>query len=354
MYRTPVLLTVLAAAACNEAGAQHATTKPAPAPIAVERITVGEAPMPDILTLTGKLTADQRAEVTADTQGKVLDVFVKRGQRVTKGQPLLQLDVRSAALQTREATANLDAARAEQALAQVECARGETLFAKGAITKSEADKIATRCSSAASQVSAASARAQVISKSVKDGIVRAPFDGVIAAKNVTAGEWVAPGRALLTLVDADPLLVELTVPESSIHAIELDQAVRLRTISRPGTTYDARVTRLGAEVGTSRALVVEATVAAPGELVPGLFTEAEVIVGFTPRAVIPPSAALRRDGGWHVFVIKGEGNTELEERVIDIAPVWRTDQLAVLANLAKGEVIVNNPTEATVDGLLVQ
>jgi membrane fusion protein, multidrug efflux system len=352
MSSTPLLLSVLAlgAAACNEATADHAPREQ-PKRVAVERSIVTEAEMPDVLTLTGKLTADQRAEVTADVQGKVTEVFVKRGQRVKRGAPLLQLDVRTAALQTREASANLESARAEQALADVECGRGKTLFAQGAITKSEADRIATRCTSAGSQVSAAAARASVIAKNVKDGIVRAPFDGIITDRAVTAGEWVTPGRPLLTLVDADPLTIELSVPESNIHAIKLDQPVRLSTIANPGAYYDARITRLGGEVGKSRSLIVEATVAPTEQLMPGMFAEAEVIVGFSMHPVIPPTAAIRRGNDWHVFVVR---DRELEERVIKIGTTWRSDQIAVLENLAKDEIVVRQPTQATTDGLLVE
>jgi RND family efflux transporter MFP subunit len=250
-------------------------------------------------------------------------------------------------MQSAEAAANVASAKAERKNAEIECQRAERLFAQGAITKSEADRTATRCESAGSQVSAATARASVIAKGVSDGVVRAPFDGVVSAKFVTVGEWVAPGRSLFTLVDADPLTIELSVPESSIHQVSVGQHVDLAVVSAPGKNYRAKVTRLSAEIGSSRSMIAEATLdPAPG-LVPGMFAEASVIVGSTLRPVIPRSAAVLRGKDWHVFVVN---ETELEDRVVQIGPGPTPDEVAVTQNLNKDDIVVRTPTEHTADG----
>ncbi|MGE3768631.1 MAG: efflux RND transporter periplasmic adaptor subunit [Kofleriaceae bacterium] len=229
----------------------------------------------------------------------------------------------------------------------MECQRAERLYAQGAITRSEADRTATRCESAVSQVSAATARASVIAKGVSDGVVRAPFDGVVSSKAVNVGEWVAPGRALFTLVDAEPLTIELAVPESAVREIELGQPVTLTMVSAPGTIYRAKITRLAAEISSSRSMIAEATLEPTVDLVPGMFAEAEVVVGHTMRPVIPRSAAVLRGKDWHVFVVK---ETELEDRVVQIGPAATSDEVAVLANLAKDEIVVREPSPTTADG----
>ena len=77
------------------------------------------------------------------------------------GQPVVQLDVRNAALSAREAQANLESARAQKQLAEEECKRTKTLLDKGAITRSEYNRQATQCTSTLQQVSAAQARADM-------------------------------------------------------------------------------------------------------------------------------------------------------------------------------------------------
>jgi len=351
MSRTIVLCSALAlccAAACREATARSSDPHPPAPPVRITRAAVVEAPTPDVITLTGRLAADQRAEVTADTQGKVTAVLVRRGQHVRRGQPIVRLDVRVAALRAREADAQLSSTRAQADLAAEECARARMLVERGAITKSEADQAQARCASAGSQVRAASARAHVLARGVSDGIVRAPFDGVVAERSVAAGEWVVPGRPLLTLVDADPLTIELSVPEADVHLVRPGQPVTLAVIAAPGATYRATVSRVGAEIGRSRSLIVEATLAPAPDLVPGMFAEASIVVGHTARPVVPRTAAVRRGDDWHVFVVHP---TELEDRIVRLGPAPGPDRVAVVENLAKGDVVVRAPTPETRDGL---
>jgi multidrug resistance efflux pump len=123
--------------------------------------------------------ANQRTAITADQQGRVAEVLVEPGQFVTKGTPVLKLDV---APSTREAEVRLLQARADQQLASIACERSRTLYAEGAISRPTCTSISLRA------------------RSTKDGIVRAPFDGVVSER-VDAGAWIAPGRSLFTLVE---------------------------------------------------------------------------------------------------------------------------------------------------------
>lgn len=327
------------------------TKTPTP-PVQVPLAAVQEAQTPVVLTLTGMLAADQRSEVTADTQGKVISVLVERGQRVKMGQPVVQLDVRNAALSAREAQANLEAARAQKQLAEEECKRTQVLLDKGAITRSEYDRQATQCTSTLQQVSAAQARAELITKSVSDGLVRAPFDGQVTEKSVAPGEWVAFGRTLFTLVDDDPLKIELSVPEAHVPEIQKGQPVDLTTIARPDKHYAATVTRIGGEIGKSRSLIVEATLAPQADLVPGMFAEAHVVVGQIQRPVVPSTAVKQVGKLWHAFTA---ADGELQDRIVQvqIEPAPAPGQVTILQGVKPGEQIVTKVTDQIVDGLRV-
>lgn len=345
------LLLLVFLAACNESAADRPPI--AAEPIARPALVVATAaPTPEILTLTGKIVADQRAEITADTQGKVLEVLVERGQRVTRGQPVIRLDVRAAALSTTEASARLESARGDQRLAEIECRRAEVLFAKGAISKAELDRTSTTCSSATQNVSAARARTAMLAKGITDGLVRAPFDGVVSERGVEVGEWVNPGRSLFTLVDRDPLKIELSVPESSVPAIALGQPVSIGTVARPGISSSARVTRMAAEIGRTRSLIVEATIDGGAEhLVPGMFIEAKIVTGSVSRPVLPAAAVVRRGKTWHAFVVHGG---VLEDRIVQLGPVPGAGQVSIVQNIHPGERVVARVTDQITDGLRVE
>jgi membrane fusion protein (multidrug efflux system) len=349
--RGTLLLALVAAVGCKKPDDASAAAKvPAAPPVKVVTSVAAEAPTPDVLTLTGMVAADQRSDVTADTQGKVINVLVDRGTRVKLGQPVVQLDVRSATLNAREAQANLAAARAQKQLAEQECARTKALLDKGAITMSDYDKQSTQCAAALESVSAAQARTEMMAKSVADGMVRAPFDGVVSEKMISPGEWVAPGKALFTLVKDDPLKIELSVPEAAVSAVKTGQQVQIVAVARPDKAYGATVTRMSAEIGRTRSLIIDAQLDKGSDLVPGMFAEAHLTIGSTPRVVLPADAVVKRGKQWHAFV---DTNGEAEDRIVQLGEAPAAGQVAIVQGVVKGEKIIGKVTAQIVDGTKV-
>lgn len=348
------LLALVAFTGACKKGASDAPVKaPPPPPIDVTSVSAVEENTPDVMTLTGTAVADERSEITADTQGKVLAVMVERGQKVKMGDPLLRLDTRSAALGAREAQANLAAARAQRQLADDECKRAQTLFEKGAITKSQYEREQTSCTAALQQVAAAEARTALIVKGVADGIVRAPFTGEVSAKNVASGEWVNPGKPLLTLIDVDPLRVELSVPETLVSKVAVGQKVELHAVAFPGKSFSAKITRLGGEItAQARSLTAEAAVDPGSTLVPGMFVEGRVVIGETPRPVVPESAIVRRGKSWRAFVITNKN--VVEERVIQRGADPRAGFVSIAAGVKKDEKLVAPISDKILDGVSVR
>lgn len=357
---TAALATTIAVAsltACKKGASDAPAKAPPPPPIKVTTEVAGAEETPDVITLTGTAVADERSEVTADTQGKVLAVMVERGQKVKMGDPLLRLDTRSAALGAREAQANLSAAKAQRQLAEEECKRAQALYEKGAITKSQYEREQTSCTAALQQVAAAEARTALIIKGVADGIVRAPFTGEVSAKNVSNGEWVNPGKPLLTLIDVDPLRVELSVPETLVSKVAVGKDVTLASVAYPDQLFSAKITRIGGEItAQARSLTVEAAVAPVAEgqpkLVPGMFVEARVEVSKTKRPVVSEKAVVRRGKSWRVFVAKADG--KIEERVIQRGADPRKGFVAIAAGIKEGEKLVSPVDDKVVDGARYQ
>ncbi len=348
LWTTATILAFAAALTACKKKEDGAEKKEALTPLKIQAAAVAEGDAPEQIVLTGMIVADQRSEVTADTQGKVLNVMVERGQRVKMGAPVVQLDVRTSALAAREAQANLTSARAQRELAEQECARTQQLLDKGAITRSEYDRQNAQCTSALQQVAAAEARAQMMTKSVADGIVRAPFDGVVAQKNVSPGEFVSPGRPLFTLVDDEPLKIELSVPEERVRTIQIGQAVDLFAVAADDKLIRATVKRIGAEIGRTRALIVEAELAPESGLVPGMFARAHITTGTRKLPIVPKAAVVRRGKTEHVFVVedieaRGDrpAGKELRDVTVQTAPAATPDHLAIVTGAVKaGQKVV--------------
>jgi RND family efflux transporter MFP subunit len=162
---------------------------------------------------------------------------------------------------------------------------------------------------------------------------------------------VSPGRTLFTLVDDDPLRIELSVPEAGVRSIQKGQKVDLTAVAQPGKSYSATVTRIGGEIGKSRALIVEATLDPQTELVPGMFAEAHVTIGQTPRPVVPAEAVVLRGKLWHAFVAVKGG--EVQDRIVQVGASPAPGQVSILQGVAKGDKVVAKVTEQITDGLRV-
>jgi len=333
-----ILLVALAGgSACSRKASANKDAAPEPA-IDVALVTVESAPTPKQLTLTGTVVPEESSDVAADIAGKVVAVMVDRGSTIKAGDPLVRLDTRNAQLNAREANANLAAARAQRQLAEDECTRAQSLYDKGAITKSQYEREQTSCTAALQQVAAAEARTQMITKSIADGIVRAPFSGVVSDRWISPGEWVAPGVRLVTLVDADPLRVELTVPESAVPTVALDQQVEVIAVAWPDRVFEAKISRMGAEIGRqTRSLIAEATIAPGTPLVPGMFVEARITTGMPDQPVIPETATIKRGQTSRAFVAV---DGRLRERVIQLGPSPGPGRVSVQKGLEVGEQVV--------------
>jgi membrane fusion protein (multidrug efflux system) len=341
------------AAGCARAGAsERAAGHDAEAALAVTTAVVARRPVTRALTLTGTLTPNRKSDVAADATGKVTAASIERGTVVAAGAALVRLDRRGAALTEEEARAQADAARTQQALADTECARADKLFAGGAINQAEHDRARAQCDAARAQALAASARARQASKSLGDAVVRAPFPGVIADRLVAEGEYVRPDTRVATLVEIDPLRLELSVPEAAVAALERSAQVDFEVAAFPGETFHGKVRYVGPSVRRqSRDLIVEAVVANPGRrLLPGMFATARLVLGQEPQPVVP-AAACKRDGEVdRVYVV---ANGRAEERLVSLG-AREADGFTVLSGLAAGERVIAPLVPGLRDGAKVR
>lgn len=343
----------LASASCTLASAsEHSARARAEVAIAVSTIEVTSRQVAQTQALTGSLTANRKSEVAADASGKVAATLVERGSVVTAGAPLLRLDRRSAAIVEEEAAAQAAAARTQQALAERECARAERLWAEGAINGAEHDRTRAQCESARLQATAAAARARLAGKSLGDAVVRAPFRGLIAERYVAEGEYVRPDTRVATLVEMDPLRLELSVPEAAVHVLQKSTEVQFQVPAFPNETFHAKIRYIGPAVRRqSRDLLVEAVASNPDRrLLPGMFATARLVTGAEARPVIP-EAAIRRDREVDRVYVVAAGR--LEERLVSLG-AREKDGIVVLAGLRTGERLVACATPNLRDGAAVR
>lgn len=352
-------------------------TKP---PVAVHFVQAQERTLPRRYEAAATLDADQRSEVAINAPGTVTRVAVDIGDRVKKGDLLVELDPREAALRLQTAAASAEQQRARLGmnrqspkferdtvpdlraakealdLATTAFARTEALFNEKAVPKSRYDEAKANRERAQANydaarngvdqafagLSAAEAQARLSAKGVDDTKVRAPFDGVIAERRISEGEFAGMGRVVVVLVKDDPLRLKFDIPESAVGSVEVGANVELRVAAFPDRVFQGSVRRVGAALRPqSRTLPIEAEVQNHDRaLKVGFFAQASVALAGAPiKALVVPRKALQSTGiGFRVFV--RNGNT-VAERLVTLGQS-AGDMVEVKGKLVAGDEVATD------------
>jgi len=381
----PVLATI---AACRADVTTEAAAAP-PAATAVVAAAVESRPIDRYLHVTGSLLADEQAEVSAETPGRVMAILVERGSRVQAGALLARTSATETSAQLQEAEANaaqiasrlglspnqpFDAAkvpdvmnsRASLEYAEAEFGRIKSLLDQKVVSQSEYDQRRTQVEAARQQYQVAlnsaqqsyrsldSARARITMarKAVADTDVRAPFAGLVAERLVSIGDYVTRGAHVATVVRVDPLRFEMTVPEQSVALVNVGQPVLLTVDAYPGETFEAKVRFVSPSLRPElRALTVEAVAANPdSRLKPGMFASARIHQPAGPPAQLVPVNAIETIAGTsRVYVVK---NNRIEERIVTTGETVG-DRIEITSGVAAGEAVATDPKGRLADGQTV-
>ena len=192
----------------------------------VVQVVVVEArrqPVAETLSLVGSVAAREMVEIKSETDGVVLEISFKEGQRVEKGHLLVQLDESKLAAMVAEAEANFK-------LSQANYERSQQLFKDKLISRQEFDQ-------AAAIFNVNQASLDLKKRELKDTRIYAPFAGVIGARSVSPGQVINKNSTLTYLIDIDPVPVEFNVPERFLSQLKVEQTIEIRVATYPGRVF---------------------------------------------------------------------------------------------------------------------
>jgi RND family efflux transporter MFP subunit len=321
--------------------------------IRAQTAPVAERAMPEYLTVTGTLRANQESSIAADAMGKVLQTLVERGQMVRRGQVIATLDARGATIGQTAAAAQARLAQSQLDQAHRECDRVEHLLQTGAISQAEYDRQTSQCTAQQWSAAAAEAAQQSATKLVGDARIRAPFDGIIGERLVSVGQYVEPSTKVATLYEPDPLRLAITVPEASLATIHADVRVTFTVAAFGDEAFSGAVKYISPNVReSSRDLVVEAVVPNPdGRLRPGMFAVAKIELAEHVRPVVPANAVVRDDSETRIFVVGSD--RAIQERLVQLGE-QKDKAVAVVSGVRAGETVVVEPGPDIRDGVRVE
>ncbi len=201
---------VALAAGCNHAAAP-ATAAPLPP---LETVLVAAGNENDGRAWDGVVQAVNQAALSAQTSGRVASIAADINDHVTKGAVLLRLTAVEQSAAASTARAQQRAATALAAEAEARFQRANELIGRQLISRDEYDRVRAARDTAVAARESATAQVSQVEQQLQYTVVRAPFAGIVAARQVEPGETVSPGQPLLTLYAPGELRVEVQVPQS--------------------------------------------------------------------------------------------------------------------------------------------
>ncbi len=238
----------------------------------------------------------------------VSSVLVRPGAVVKKGDVLATLDCRHATASTRAVAKQADAIDARQKALADQAARTEGLLDGGFVSANEAEQVVAQSTSESAQLQAGKAQLARSSLEMNDCVLRAPFDGEVATRQIDPGAFVRPGTSLLSVVDRSIVRVTAEAPEVDFAVVEPGTKVKMHLLATNQDVLGMVARRApAADLGT-RTIHFEIDVADAARTLPvGTTGELMIEVGQPrPSSAIPLAAAAVRTPKAMVFVVEGD------------------------------------------------
>jgi HlyD family secretion protein len=332
-----------------------------------------------VLNASGYVTARREATVSSKVTGKVVEVLVEEGVKVTAGQILARLDDTNLNASLLLARAQLDSARAgleetrvrlheaEQELARQTALRERNVSAQSDFDHAQAASraFAARLAQQQADVAVATRNIAIWEQQVDDAVIRAPFAGVVTSKNAQPGEMISPMSAggftrtgICTIVDMDSLEIEVDVNESYINRVTPGQPVEATLDAYADWKIPCHVVAIipSADRNKSTVKVRVGFDRLDPRILPEMsvkiaFRERETAAVAVNRSVSVPRVALFTQEGRDYVAIVREGR--VERRAVTLAATVG-DRAEVRAGLAAGEKVALTTPAALQEGTTVK
>jgi HlyD family secretion protein len=309
---------ILLAAGVLVALGGFAYSRRGPKPVEVQVAPVARENLQAKVSANGNIQAQKKVDISATIPGQITHLAVEEGDRVKKGQFLLQIDevnpralARSNEFSMQALRGDLASAKAGLDQARADLARAESNFRAGIIPQADVDHLRTTVMTSESAVQAAQRRVDQAAASLEGArdtlsktTIHSPMDGIVTARRVEEGEVAvigvqnSPGTVLLTISDMSVVEAELEVDETSIPSVKLGQQAEVRLDAYPNQTFKGVVTEVG-----SSPLAADANAAIkfkvkvqlvdpPSGIKPGLSARADILTGYRGNVLAVPLQAL--------------------------------------------------------------
>ncbi len=233
------------------------------------------------LGVTGEFVSPIRSDLVPRTGGRVARVLVDEGQRVRRGQPLLELETDYLKLDLARAQAEKARAQAAADEARRDFERKTDLAGRGSVSQAVFLRSKAGAEQAEAGLASAEAARALAQQRLDDAVLTSPVDGVVAARRTDVGERLGEASVAFVVEQTAPLKLRFRVPERYLAKVHVGRPVAAHVDPYPDEAFDGTVSLVGGSVDpSSRTFLVEAEFPnRDGRLRPGLFARVELQLG---------------------------------------------------------------------------
>jgi membrane fusion protein (multidrug efflux system) len=262
----------------SAATATTATTSAAEAQSSTATPSVASAESGGTIVATGELISPVRSELAVKIPGRVGKMYVDEGSRVSRGQPLLEIETDYPRLNLDKANADIARAVSAEKDAQNDLTRKRELIAKESIPQATYDRSQAMFDQARAAKQSAEAQAAIYHQQLADSTLRSPIDGVVAEKRTDVGQRLGDATVAFVVVQTSPLKLRFRVPEKELARVRLGQNVKATVDAYAGDVFQGKVAVVGGVIDpASRSFTVETEFPnRDGKLRPGMFARVEL------------------------------------------------------------------------------
>ncbi len=311
--------------------------------IAAELHTIKPRGLVDVVRFTGTTQPIDQTIVKARVAGRLSEVLVREGDRVTKGQVLAHFETNELQARVNERRSAVDAARADARWTARDLGDKETLAKRNIVSQSALDAARATAENKASMVSVAEAQLEIAQRSLADAEVKAPFDGVVGERIANQGESLPVDGKILALLDTSRVEVAAQMPAADVVRLKIDQPASVQLEGFGDRDFKGRIARISptAQPG-SRSIPVYVEIGDRHEaLRGGLFATGTVTVAEKGHALAVPAVAVRKDDqGEYVLAVE---NGALARKPVGAVRTWSRGELVEVKGLESGMTVVAAP-----------
>ena len=247
-------------------------------PVEAAPVTVGSVPLE--IDTVGSLQANESVLIRSEIAGRVAAIHLSEGQNISKEALLVSVDASEYQAQFNQITA-------VDELNRLNFDRARQLFQEQLISQQAYDEIAAKLQESQASLSLARVR-------LDKTAIRAPFSGRLGLRQISPGDYLQPGQAIVNLEDISAMKVDFRVPEIYSGRIKVGQTLSAAVDAFPDKRFSGRVDAVDPRMDeATRTILVRGRVPNPGgELRPGMFARVTLELGERRNAPLAPEEAL--------------------------------------------------------------